>query len=92
MKNSITSTNLLLIVIALLLSWDIVSRPELLSVHAQAKSSEMTVAELDHPYLMPGRLAAFQKALNDAAQGGEVVAIVPDPSGKRFFAVFTHSR
>lgn len=92
MKNHLNLTNVLLVCIALLLTWDIASRPGVPSVYAQAANPGMTVAELENPYLMNGRIAAFQKALNDAAQGGQVVAIVPDDSGKRFFAVFSHSK
>ena len=80
--------NMVLTVIAALLVWNTLTRTVTVA-HAQPSHWKYTTVVLANSNWVDGGVATFEKNLNDAAKGGELVALVPQAE-PQFVAVFKH--
>jgi len=81
-----TYAKVILTLIAGLLAFDVLARQESMPVHAQGPWRH-TIAHLNAPFT-PKDIPKFEKALNDASGGGELVAVIPVFRGDEYMAVF----
>ena len=81
-----TYTKVVLTLIAGLVAYDVLARQEAVPVHAQGPWRH-TVVHLTAPFNTKD-IPKFEKALNDASNGGELVTVMPVFRGEDYMAIF----
>lgn len=85
-------TKVILTVIAGLLAWNTLARFRVPAVHAQSTSARYAVEEITADLTSAQYRTAIETAINSAAKGRELVAVIPFDQQGRYLAVFTQSR
>ena len=85
-------TKVILTAIAALLAWNTLDRFRVPGVHAQSTSARYAVEEISADLTTNQYRAAIEMAINSAAKGRQLVAVIPFEQQGKYLAVFTQSR